>query len=518
MQGRVDDWFRSPLLSPLKPEATRGRRLVILLLWVAVTGWLAAHHVPWRDEVRAWSLMRLADSWPDLFRVVHGEGHPYLWYVLLRAGNQLFGVREVLPALGLLIGAAAVVLLALKSPFRLGVIAVLLFSMHLGFEYSVVSRNYGMSALILFVIAATYPRVKDSPWFGVQLLLLCNSNAPSVFLAGALFLYRLIEVATERPRLRSRTTTMLLVNGTLLLGGVVLCFLAVFPTVNDAAAASSKVPLSIGNLLIAIADSGRSFSSLGIDNPLVATAAMLLCICYFWRDKPALLAALAAFLVMKLFFFFVYPAAYRHAALFMMLLVALAWMGAGQQKPEFERPLQEGLLPLLTAWVFVVVLAMQTVLYVRWPVMATIQGRPWSNAANLAAVLRQPENTGAIVMFDPDAVGESLVYYTGQPFWQLRQSRFGTVVPFSLSGRRQLSFGEVTTDAVQLHQRTGRPILIVLQRDLKRVKPGRYDVMYGATTDYSRENVAQFLAVTRQVASLRNAYSDENYDVYRYPR
>ena len=61
-------------------------------------------------------------------------------------------------------------------------------------------------------------------------------------------------------------------------------------------------------------------------------------------------------------------------------------------------------------------------------------------------------------------------------------------------------------------------MLIVLQRDLRRVKPGRYDVMYGATTDYSRENIAQFHDLTRQVASLRNAYSDENYDVYRYPR
>jgi hypothetical protein len=84
--------------------------------------------VPWRDEVRAWSLTLMASNWPDLFRVVHGEGHPYLWYILLRAAHDLFGVREILPALGLAIAVAAAALLALRSSFRIGIIALLLFS------------------------------------------------------------------------------------------------------------------------------------------------------------------------------------------------------------------------------------------------------------------------------------------------------------------------------------------------------------------------------------------------------
>ena len=105
-------------------------------------------------------------------------------------------------------------------------IALLLFGQHLGFEYTVASRNYGLSALILFIIAATYQRLKSGPGFGLLLLLLCNSNAHSVFLAGALFLYRMVELWLERPALRSRALAMLLLNGMLLLTGVLLCFLA----------------------------------------------------------------------------------------------------------------------------------------------------------------------------------------------------------------------------------------------------------------------------------------------------
>ena len=102
------DWFRQPLLTDVPPRATRGARLLILGAWLALTLWMVVHHVPWRDEVRAFSLMQMGQSWPDMFRVVHGEGHPYLWYILLKAGNDLFGVREVLPAVGFQIGRAHV--------------------------------------------------------------------------------------------------------------------------------------------------------------------------------------------------------------------------------------------------------------------------------------------------------------------------------------------------------------------------------------------------------------------------
>jgi hypothetical protein len=47
--------------------------------------------------------------------------------------------------------------------------------------------------------------------------------------------------------------------------------------------------------------------------------------------------------------------------------------------------------------------------------------------------------------------------------------------------------------------------------------PGRYEVMYGDTTTYARENIGRFRSQTRQIASFRRAYGDENYDVYRYP-
>lgn len=150
----MKEWLRQPLLAERAVPDSRRARWALLLLWLAATAALALHHVPWRDEARAWSLALTGDSWADMFRAVQGEGHPFLWYVLLRGGHALFAAREVLPATGLIIGVAATALLVLRGPFRIGLLALLAFSLHLGFDYTVMARSYGIAALIVLAIAA----------------------------------------------------------------------------------------------------------------------------------------------------------------------------------------------------------------------------------------------------------------------------------------------------------------------------------------------------------------------------
>lgn len=520
LRDKVGDWIGQPLLSDRPVRETLLARTLLLGAWLAVTLWLVLNHVPWRDEVRAWSLMLSGgDSWWGMFRAVHGEGHPYLWYILLRAGHLLFGVREVLPALGFVVGAAAATLLALRAPFRLGIIAVLLFSAHLGFHLTVVSRNYGISALILFVIAATYQRVKDKPLLGILLLLLSNTNAPSVFLAGALLLYRMVELVSEAPRLRSRQVAMVVVNGILLLLGVLLCFLAIYPPVNDAAAASERIPFNASTALASIFDAERSFAGLGFDRMLqAANVFILLSLAVFRRSRTALLSAIAAFIVLKLFFFFAFPAAYRHASLFLIFLVALLWIDAERHPRAYGSSARDkGFLTLLSRWGFALLLAMQTILYVKEPLIPSASGRPFSNAADLAALMKPPPYRNSPLIVDPDTLGESVVYHTGKPFWLLRQGRFGTVSTFSKQGEEGLTLDDILLAARKLHEAGGEPVLIALKRGVERTAPGRYDVMYGDTTTYTRENITRFQRDTRMIASFDSAFGDERYSVYAYP-
>ncbi|WP_300975144.1 hypothetical protein [Sphingomonas sp. LHG3406-1] len=514
-----DRWFRQPLLSDRPPSANRWARAGLFLVWLAVTAWLASKHVPWRDEARAFSLMLMGDSWIDMFRVAHGEGHPYLWYIILKAGHSLFGVREVLPAAGFVIGVAAAATLAFRSPFRLPVIAGLLFSLHLGFEYVVMSRNYGIAALIMLVIAWQWPRIRDSLWLGVLLLLLANTNVPSVFLAGAIFLYRMLELWSEQRDLRAPEWRRWIGNAVLVGLGALLCFIAVYPPANDAAASTNAVPLTPMNLLGALFTSVRSFVDLGFGirsmmNQIVLVGSLLL----FVRRPQALAAAVAGLVCLKLFFFFVYPGHYRHSALFFFLLIALAWIEADKVHPRERSKDQPPTALFLGAWFFVVLIVMQSVLYWRYPLKSTLKGRPHGHSADLAKILARPEFAGSLLMIDPDTMGESVVYQTGRPFWLIRQDRLGTVTPLASTGNKRLTLDRLLEQADSLYRRTGRPVVIALRLPLDRFETGTYDMMYHDFTVLTPASVARFKAATRPVASLRRAREDEEYDVYAYPR
>jgi hypothetical protein len=519
VNSKVDDWLRQPVLAERGLGENRRARWILFLLWLGVTLALALHHVPWRDEARAWSLMLMGSSWADMFRVVQGEGHPFLWYILLRAAHDLFGVPVVLRLVGLLIGIAAVALLVFRGPFRIGLLAVLVFSLHLGFEYTVMSRNYGISALIMLVIAALWPRIRDSLWLGLLLLLLCNTNVPSVFVAGAFALYRLLELYEGERSFTAPPWRRFIANGLLLLAGTALCLVAVYPPAHDAAASTGSAPLTISNLLSALFTAERSFMAIGFGSGSpVGSLVVMLSLLLFLDRKKALAAALVALICLKLFFFFVYPGSYRHSSLFFFLMIALAWIEADkgwvrEWKTKEPRPLL-----LLGTTAFVILMAMQTTRYLRYPVGNLLIDRPFSHSADLARIMARPELKGSILLIDPDSMGESVVYQTGKPYWLIRQDRLGTITPFTMTGNKQLTLDRLLEQAERLRVRTGRPVVIALALDLDKTRSGTYDMMFKDYTLLTPDAVDRFKAATRKVASLRRGGGDEEYDVYIYPR
>jgi hypothetical protein len=517
--GKVDQWLRQPLLAERPATENRRARWVLLLLWLAVTLALAVTHVPWRDEGRGWSLMQAGGSWAEMFRVAQGEGHPYLWYILLRAGWDLFGMPEVLRVTGLVIGVAAVALLVLRGPFRIGMLAALVFSLHLGFEYTVLARNYGISALITLVIAACWPRIKDSLWLGLLLLLLCNTNVPSVFLAGAFAFYRMLELYGAQPNLKAPEWRRWLLNVVLLLIGTLLCFVAVYPPANDAAASTGSAPFTIPNLLGALFTAERSFMAIGFGSgSLFGSLVVLFSLLLFLERPKALAAAVLALVCLKLFFFFVYPGYYRHSSLFFILMIALAWIEAEKGWVRDWKTGEPRPALLLGTTAFAVLMAMQTGRYLNYPIASLVRGNPYSHAADLARILDRPEYRGSMLMIDPDTMGEAVVYQTGRPYWLIRQDRPGTITPLSTTGNKKLTLDRLLQQAEAVRVRTGRPVVIALALDLEKTRSGAYDMMYRDYTLLTPASVDRFRAATRKLASLRQSGGDEEYDVYVYPR
>lgn len=121
-------------------------------------------------------------------------------------------------------------------------------------------------------------------------------------------------------------------------------------------------------------------------------------------------------------------------------------------------------------------------------------------------------------MGDPDTMLEPLPYYVDNPIWFLRQQRFGKVVKLSSKARDLLTLTDILSDMEQLHQRTGRPVVFLSNLKLQDTHEQKFVMMFRDRTLLRPDDVRRFWSKTRLVAKLRPSASDEEYDVYVYPR
>jgi hypothetical protein len=128
--------------------------LLALASFAALLGALLGRHEMWRDELQAWMLARDSGSIADLWRNTRYEGHPLLWHLLLLAPAHLFASPAAMQALHWLVATSAAAVVLLRAPFSLPVRVLLVFSYLPLFEYGVVSRNYALTVLGLWLACA----------------------------------------------------------------------------------------------------------------------------------------------------------------------------------------------------------------------------------------------------------------------------------------------------------------------------------------------------------------------------
>lgn len=508
-------------------DHNRLARLILLALWAAAALFLAWHHVPWRDEVRALTIALSGDTTIDMLRNLHGEGHPALWYLLLRWGHALIQSPLILPIAAFAISAAAMTVLALKSPFRLPVIALFMFGGLGLFEYSVSARNYGISALVLFVFAWAYPRWRDrGVVMGLVIFVLCNTNVPANFLGAALVGFWLIDIFCEEGFRWNRKYGWWMANAAIAAAGAAVCFLTVFPTVHDAASIDLPDGFGPGVILDALTSSVIAFPELAapsvFDGWMVSLLLTLLlggCLAGLFRRPGAFLAATGVLIFFKLFYLLVYPGGYRHQGLLLVFLVTLYWLvaaGHGGAWPE-----RWGLVrrvgdigARIGQFALIALLALQIPMSSRH-VEAAVRGVPYSRVHDLADLLEREGLTDATVMSQPDVFAEPLPYYADNPIWLLREQKYGAVVRFTNDARLEMRLDDILADARRIAGETGKPVVILLKYRIGgNAPPRRYAEGYLGHFSTDPDQERRFLAATRLLAQFGPAITDESYDVY----
>lgn len=539
--SRAPDFSKQTVTDAGGHDATVGAgQITARQLWISLgafiilTSALATQHVMWRDEVRAFSVAINARSWLDLVSSIHEEGHPILWYAILRAGYALTHSQLVLPVASLLIAWAAAYLVLRYAPFPFWVRLLVVFGAFLGHEFSVVSRNYGIGVLLMLLACVFFPVRHERPLrLGIALALLANTSvhaSVTAVILGVVWLADVFNPAYRRQLLSPASIAALAVA----IAGVVFALwsAAVPPDLTYAPSFSVVQASDIWRILRmdpGAALMGYKLSSitaaaelpwirLGIDPGLASRLLVdlaLLGVAWSLRhNRACLVAALLGVVSYELLFQLVYPGALRHEGIIAFLMISLVWIACAEpgrsESRVRDRSIALGLLPLLIVQTAALpVIARREIMH------------PASSSKAFASLIRvTPRFHNAILAGEPDYMMEPMPYYVRNQVFMPRQRRFDYRVYFDRGARRLLEMR--LTDLVDvidsLSCATGRPVLLTIGvLNLSSDSTGRAHLAYGAGISWDPAERARLLARGKLIASYNEATTDENYLVFEIP-
>lgn len=128
-------------------------------------------HAMWRDELQAFLIARWSAGPLELLHNLRYEGHGALWHLLLWGVTRASADPRAMQLLQLAVAAGAWGLIWLRSPFGTAEKFLLLLGYFLFWEYFVLSRGYGLIALLGFGYVALREARRRRPGIGPWVLL-----------------------------------------------------------------------------------------------------------------------------------------------------------------------------------------------------------------------------------------------------------------------------------------------------------------------------------------------------------
>ncbi|HEX2722812.1 MAG TPA: hypothetical protein VHM24_07840, partial [Gemmatimonadaceae bacterium] len=491
---------------------------------------LAFRHEMWRDEVRAFSVATRAASWGQMLSDLHHEGHPALWYIMLRAGYAITRSSLVLPITAILVAVAAAYLILRYAPFPFWLRLLAVFGAFLGFELSIVARNYGIGVLLMVAACVMFGQRRTQPWYPAICLALMANTSVHAALASLVLVLVWISDAFNRNGRRTLFRRASIGSIALVVASVSIAFATARPT-SDMAWAFSPAGIDTGHVLrTMVTDPGLALH--GVLGANVAAAGefpwrylsidpeaasriivdvVLLWLAWSLRSRPVhLIAMLVTIIGFEVLFREVYSGALRHEGIIAFLLFSICWLAQEQPGRETrESPtIALGLLPLFAIQAAALPFVAQRYFF-----------KPASASKGYGAFLEShPRYRDAILMSEPDYMMEALPYYSGNRVYMPRQREFHYRVYFDRGQKRiqHLSLDRLLTIADSVACAHEAPVLLALANtEISWKASGTGRPQYkGATFWWTEGDRIKLYRRGRLVASFPESISDEYYHVF----
>lgn len=408
----------------------------LLLIWT---------HEPWLDEWQALQIALQSPTFAALLENLRYEGHPPLWYLMLRGAGTILPPAFVLPAVQTLMAMGIQVLIQFKAPFQRLERVLIGVSFFVLFDYGTLSRSLSLGVLLLTCAFAF--RKNFVGWIAIALLPLAD------FLFGVLSLACIILRIADRD-FRPGGFLLWLLCG-------ITSAISVIPAADMVPAFWLNGPLlelyifltRLSVLLIPL--EGLQFG-LEWNQPLPDGLSLAGGVLFLWMGNTLTrdvvlhrMIYLGFATVLLLFSLCVYPLAIRHLSILAFLIILLRWRA-------YERPDFPASAALFRGWLSVAaVCGLLTA--------GVSMVRPFDTAGQAADYIRTHGLQDKHWLSFPDSRAQGVSAITGMEFTRLERDCTQSFVRWNYRStiRSQADFDKV------LHQITARYGRVYLLSDFR---------------------------------------------------
>jgi hypothetical protein len=470
------------------------------------------------------SLALTADHLWNLPAAIQGEGHPILWYLLLRTAYALFDSPQVLPALSAGVALAGLTIFLLRAPFPLWWKMLFILGGLPLYEYSIISRSYGLSMSLLFAFAAqlTIER-RSNIVLGALLFFLAQTNVHSALLVPPLLLAWLDRDSSWRAGAgRARRVEGALLAGLALAGAGLLCtFLTIYPSrhsliVGDLSANAYAGGAYLKGFALALLEPGHFYHKITLLPTLLSTLVLFFLALGLARQRWLAVAALLGLWANAAVFAMLYEGEYRHQGIWFVFVIALYWISLGSNRAATTTA-PARLADMAFRFCLNVLLPMLLLaqIAVGYQMLSKDLREERSKSRALALAIRaNPVLRQAVIVAQPDEFLEAMPYYVDNPTYLFRQGQFGNNATWSLAFKRDLTMADLLLTLRRLKDTTGRPVVVIMSH---RWADDGSDLVatewLGRKFTASAKDLREFRQSTRRLDIGRDAYW-ENFDAY----
>ena len=204
---------------------------LIFILFLAI--FKLFFHELWKDEWQAWLVATDTDSLKDLFALLPNEGHPSLWYLLMRSVSYIFNfilpdIPDVmlLQSLHLLLAGLGFYVFFICFKINIWLKAGLALSYFLFFEYGILNRGYVLVILFAFISAVLAEKPTENyKKLAIFLFLLTQTEVYGVFMAGAFVFYILWDLLEKKKQTQVKWLPFTIISASVLVGGLLFAYI-----------------------------------------------------------------------------------------------------------------------------------------------------------------------------------------------------------------------------------------------------------------------------------------------------